>query len=49
VPLAVWYAQNPKDVKDFEKQMRRKVHYVIKLEHLWNSIANLARPRTANC
>lgn len=40
VPLAVWYATNPDDVRDFEKQMRRKVHYVIKL---WASIANLAR------
>lgn len=43
VPLAVWYANNPNDVKDFEKQMRRKVHYVIKPDHLWGSIANLAR------
>jgi len=30
-------------VADFEKQMRRKVHYVIKPEHLWASIANMAR------
>ena len=29
-PLSVWYAQNPDDVAAFEKQMRRKVHYVIK-------------------
>jgi type I restriction enzyme M protein len=43
VPLAIWYANNPDDVADFEKQMRRKVHYVIKPEHLWASIANLAR------
>lgn len=42
-PLAVWYAQNPKDIADFEKQMRRKVHYVIKPEHLWASIAEMAR------
>jgi hypothetical protein len=28
---------------EFEKQMRRKVHYVIQPAHLWNSIANLAR------
>src|SRR5438874_11358573 len=39
VPLALWYAANKKDVADFEKQMRRKVHYVIKPEHLWASIA----------
>lgn len=43
VPLALWYADNPDDIPTFEKQMRRKVHYVIKPAHLWNSIANLAR------
>jgi type I restriction enzyme M protein len=43
VPLAVWYAANQADVPAFEKQMRRKVHYVIQPAHLWNSIANLAR------
>jgi type I restriction enzyme M protein len=43
VSLAVWYANNPDDVADFERQMRRKVHYVIKPVHLWASIANLAR------
>lgn len=47
VPLALWYAQNPDDVGDFERQMRRKVHYVIKPEHLWSSIANLARTQNA--
>lgn len=43
VPLALWYAINPDDVADFEKQMRRKVHYVIRPEHLWGSIASMAR------
>jgi type I restriction enzyme M protein len=43
VPLAIWYANNPGDVVEFEKQMRRKVHYVIKPDHLWANIANLAR------
>ena len=43
VPLAIWYANNPGDVVDFEKQMRRKVHYVIRPDHLWANIANLAR------
>jgi len=43
VPLTIWYANNPNDIVDFEKQMRRKVHYVIKPDHLWTSIANLAR------
>lgn len=43
VPLALWYANNVDDIPAFEKQMRRKVHYVIQPAHLWNSIANLAR------
>ena len=47
VPLAVWYANNAGDVAEFEKQMRRKVHYVIQPEHLWNSIANMARTQDA--
>ncbi|HEY3898246.1 MAG TPA: type I restriction-modification system subunit M [Chthoniobacter sp.] len=42
-PLQVWYEENKADVASFEKQMRRKVHYVIKPEHLWSSIANMAR------
>ena len=43
VPLALWYANNRGDEEEFEKQMRRKLHYVIKPEHLWSSIANMAR------
>ena len=43
VPLALWYANNVDDIPAFEKQMRRKVHYVIQPAHLWSSIANLAR------
>src|SRR5687768_9383032 len=43
VPLAIWYENNPNDIAEFEKQMRRKAHYVIKPEHLWKNIANLAR------
>ena len=42
-PLAVWYAQNPDDTAEFEKQMRRKTHYVIQPTHLWGSIAEMAR------
>ncbi|GAB6187335.1 type I restriction-modification system subunit M [Thermopirellula anaerolimosa] len=42
-PLAVWYEENPDDIEMFEKQMRRKVHYVIKPEYLWSSIAEQAR------
>ncbi len=42
-PLEIWYGENPNDVAEFEKQMRRKVHYVIEPGHLWSSIAELAR------
>jgi len=42
-PLSLWYAANAGDVAEFEKQMRRKVHYVIEPQHLWSSIAELAR------
>ena len=42
-PLAAWYDANAGDVAEFEKQMRRKVHYVIRPEHLWTNIAEMAR------
>lgn len=42
-PLQVWYEENLNDVPAFEKQMRRKVHYVIEPQHLWSNIANMAR------
>lgn len=42
-PLQAWYEDNPDDIAEFEKQMRRKVHYVIKPPYLWNNIADLAR------
>ena len=48
VSLALWYANNVDDIPAFEKQMRRKVHYVIQPAHLWNSIANLARTQNAD-
>jgi type I restriction enzyme M protein len=42
-PLAEWYKDNKKDVAEFEKQMRRKVHYVLEPAHLWTSIVEMAR------
>lgn len=42
-PLSLWYEANQEDVAEFEKQMRRKVHYVVEPLHLWNSIAEMAR------
>ncbi len=46
-PLQYWYDDNPGDIEEFEKQMRRKVHYVIKPEYLWGSIAELARTQSS--
>jgi len=43
IPLAVWYENNSEDIEFFEDMMRKKVHYVIKPEYLWESIAELAR------
>ena len=45
-PLRAWYEDNPDDVAEFEKQMRRKVHYVIQPPYLWNNIADLARKQS---
>jgi len=42
-PLEIWYRENPDDIVDFEKQMRRKVHYVIEPDYLWSNISELAR------
>jgi len=42
-PLEFWYDQNSNDIPAFEKQMRRKLHYVIEPKHLWGSIAEMAR------
>ncbi len=48
VPLEQWYDHNPNDTAEFEKQMRRKVHYVIRPVHLWSSITNLARTQSSD-
>ena len=42
-PLSIWYDNNAGDVEEFEKQMRRKVHYVVQPQHLWSNISELAR------
>ncbi|MEG1559989.1 MAG: type I restriction-modification system subunit M [Clostridia bacterium] len=45
-PLMVWYAQNSDAVTMLEKQMRRKLHYVIKPIFLWSNISELARTQS---
>lgn len=43
IPIAVWYIRNLDQVEMLEKQMRRKIHYVIKPAYLWSNIYELAR------
>ncbi len=43
IPLTVWYIHNLDQVEVLEKQMRRKIHYVIKPAYLWSNIYELAR------
>lgn len=45
-PLSIWYKKNKSDITEFEKQMRRKIHYVIEPQFLWNNIAHLARTQS---
>ena len=45
-PLARWYDDNRDDIAAFEKQMRRKVHYVIEPGYLWGSIVRLAKTQS---
>jgi type I restriction enzyme M protein len=44
--LAAWCAAHADDTAEFEKQRRRKVHYVVEPAHLWSSIAELARTQS---
>jgi type I restriction enzyme M protein len=41
--LEIWYRENQEEIGEFEKQMRRKVHYVIQPKYLWSNITELAR------
>ncbi|EAK9940002.1 type I restriction-modification system subunit M [Campylobacter coli] len=47
IPLAVWYIRNLDQVDMLEKQMRRKIHYVIKPAYLWSNIHELARTQNS--
>lgn len=37
-PLSLWYLKNLSDIKLFEEQMKRKAHFVIKPQYLWDNI-----------
>jgi type I restriction enzyme M protein len=42
-PLQAWYDENQADIKEIEKIMRRKIHYVIQPMYLWSAIVERAR------
>ncbi len=42
-PLQFWYDKNQGDIKEIEKIMRRKIHYVIQPKYLWGAIVERAR------
>ena len=42
-PILDWYGNNPNDVEEFEKQMRKKIHYVINPKYLWDNLRKLAK------
>lgn len=43
IPLQMWYNDNMEDAFLFEQQMRRKIHYVIEPQYLWDNVVGLAR------
>lgn len=47
-PLIVWYNKNLDQIAMFEKQMRRKIHFVIKPHYLWSNIYELARTQSSD-
>ena len=47
-PLELWYRNNKEDIKEFEEQMRKKVHYVIEPKYLWSNITELARTQNGD-
>lgn len=47
-PLKVWYESHPGDADEFEDEMRRRIHYVIKPRYLWSHIAELARTQSGD-
>lgn len=46
--LSAWYEDGTDhDIAEFEKQMRRKVHYVVRPDYLWSNICERARTQDA--
>lgn len=45
-PLIVWYIKNLDQLTVFEKQMKRKIHFVIRPNYLWSNIYELAKTQS---
>lgn len=48
IPLQIWYNANMDDAFLFEQQMRRKIHYVIEPQYLWDNVVGLARTQSSD-
>ena len=48
IPLQMWYNDNMDDAFLFEQQMRRKIHYVIEPQYLWDNVVGLARTQSGD-
>ncbi len=42
-PLTLWYLNNLEDIEYFEEIVRKKIHYVIKPQYLWDNIYEMAK------
>ncbi len=42
-PLTLWYLKNLEDVEYFEEIVRKKIHYVIKPQYLWDNIYEMSK------
>lgn len=42
-PLTLWYLNNLEDVTYFEEIVRKKIHYIIKPQYLWDNIYEMAK------
>lgn len=42
-PLTLWYLYNLEDVTYFEEIVRKKIHYIIKPQYLWDNIYEMAK------
>ena len=46
--LTLWYEENERDIEEFEKQMKKKIHYVIEPKYLWSSISSMAKSQDSD-